>query len=223
GAFDARLPFELTAGQREIGDQLIRRIGRDHPTSALLQGDVGSGKTVIALRAMLRAVDSGHQAALLAPTEVLAEQHHRTITGLLGDLARGGQLDGHPDATRVRLLTGSQRTAGRRQTLLDVTSGEAGIVIGTHALLTEGVEFASLGLVVIDEQHRFGVDHRRRLRAKGPAGMSPHVVVMTATPIPRTAALATVGDLDVLTLRESPGRRSGMTSFVVHEKLPKWE
>ncbi len=222
-AFDARLPFELTAGQREVGDQLIRRVGRDHPTSALLQGDVGSGKTVIALRAMLRAVDSGHQAALLAPTEVLAEQHHRTITALLGDLARGGQLDGHPDATRVRLLTGSQRTAGRRQTLLDVTSGEAGIVIGTHALLTESVEFASLALVVIDEQHRFGVDHRRRLRTKGALGQSPHVVVMTATPIPRTAALATVGDLDVLTLRESPGRRAGVTSFVVHEESPRWE
>ncbi len=221
--FDERLPFTLTAGQREIGAELHERIGRDHPTSVLLQGDVGSGKTVIALRAMLRAVDSGHQAALLAPTEVLAEQHFRTITTLLGDLAGAGRLDGHAQATKVRLLTGSQRTAGRRETLLDVTSGEAGIVVGTHALLTESVEFAALGLVVIDEQHRFGVDHRRRLRAKGPAGMSPHVVVMTATPIPRTAALATVGDLDVLTLRESPGLRAGVTSFVVHEKLPAWE
>src|SRR5690606_10967679 len=221
--FEARLPFTLTDGQLGIGAEIETRIGRDHPTSVLLQGDVGSGKTVIALRARRRAVDSGHQAALLAPTEVLAEQHHRTLTELLGELARGGQLDGHPEATRVRLLTGSQRTAGRRETLLDVTSGQAGIVVGTHALLTEGVEFASLGLVVIDEQHRFGVDHRRRLRAKGPAGMSPHVVVMTATPIPRTAALATVGDLDVLILRESPGRRSGMETFVVHEKLPAWE
>lgn len=221
--FDERLPFELTAGQREIGDQIVERVGRDHPTSVLLQGDVGSGKTVIALRAMLRAVDSGHQAVLLAPTEVLAEQHHRTITQLLGDLARAGQLDGAADATRVRLLTGSQRTAERRQTLLDVASGLAGIVIGTHALLTEGVEFAALGLAVIDEQHRFGVDHRRRLRTKGPSGMSPHVVVMTATPIPRTAALATVGDLDVLTLRESPGVRAGVTSFVVPEQSPRWE
>ena len=221
--FDERLPFTLTDGQREIGERLTERIGNGHPTSALLQGDVGSGKTVVALRAMLRAVDSGHQAALLAPTEVLAEQHHRTLTALLGELARAGQLDAHPDATRVRLLTGSQRTAGRRETLLDVTSGQAGIVVGTHALLNEGVEFASLGLVVIDEQHRFGVDHRRRLRTKGPAGQSPHVIVMTATPIPRTAALATVGDLDVLTLRESPGQRAGATSFVVHEKLPRWE
>ena len=223
GLFDERLPFELTAGQREIGDELAARIAHGHPTSALLQGDVGSGKTVVALRAMLRAVDSGHQAALLAPTEVLAEQHHRTLTTLLGELARAGQLDAHPEATRVRLLTGSQPTSRRRETLLDVTSGQAGIVVGTHALLTESVGFASLGLVVIDEQHRFGVDHRRRLRAKGPSGQSPHVIVMTATPIPRTAALATVGDLDVLTLRESPGRRAGVTSFVVHEKLPAWE
>ena len=223
GLFDERLPFALTDGQREIGARLTERIGNGHPTSALLQGDVGSGKTVVALRAMLRAVDSGHQAALLAPTEVLAEQHHRTLLTLLGDLARAGQLDAHEAATRVRLLTGSQRTAGRRETLLDITSGQAGIVVGTHALLTENVEFASLGLVVIDEQHRFGVDHRRRLRTKGPAGQSPHVIVMTATPIPRTAALATVGDLDVLTLRESPGQRAGVTSFVVHEKLPKWE
>ncbi|MCT2260831.1 ATP-dependent DNA helicase RecG [Brachybacterium muris] len=222
-AFDQRLPFELTEGQQYVGQEIIERLERDHPTSVLLQGDVGSGKTVIALRAMLRAVDSGHQAALLAPTEVLAEQHHRTITDLLGDLSRAGQLDGHADATRVRLLTGSQRTAERRCTLLDVTSGEAGIVIGTHALLTESVEFASLGLVVIDEQHRFGVDHRRQLRTKGPGGASPHMVVMTATPIPRTAALATMGDLDVVTLRDRPGMRACVESFVVHEDLPKWE
>ena len=221
--FDQRLPFTLTGGQQQIGEQITERIARDHPSSVLLQGDVGSGKTVIALRAMLRAVDAGHQAALLAPTEVLAEQHHRTIMALLGGLGRGGQLDGEPEATKVRLLTGSQRTAARRETLLDVTSGEAGIVIGTHALLTESVEFASLALVVIDEQHRFGVDHRRRLRSKGPAGNSPHVIVMTATPIPRTAALATVGDLDMLTLRESPGMRAGVSSFVVHEDLERWE
>lgn len=222
-AFDDRLPFRLTDGQREVGRELVERVQRSYPSSALLQGDVGSGKTVVALRAMLRAVDSGHQAALLAPTEVLAEQHYRTLTQLLGELAAAGRLDGHPDATRVRLLTGSQRTAARRETLLDVTSGQAGIVVGTHALLTESVEFASLGLVVIDEQHRFGVDHRRTLREKGPQGQSPHVIVMTATPIPRTAALSTVGDLDVLTLRESPGKRAGVTSFVVHEGRPAWE
>src|SRR5699024_7360972 len=223
GLFEERLPCALTAGQREIGTKLEERIGNGHPTSVLLQGDVGSGKTVVALRAMLRAVDSGHQAALLAPTEVLAEQHHRTPLTLLGDLARAGHLDGHEHAPRVRLLPGSQRTGGRGETLLDVTSGQAGIVVGTHALLTDSVEFASLGLVVIDEQHRFGVVHRRRLRTKGPAGQSPHVIVMTATPIPRTAALATVGDLDVLSLRENPGLRAGVTSFVVHEELPRWE
>ncbi|EWS82513.1 ATP-dependent DNA helicase RecG [Brachybacterium phenoliresistens] len=220
---DARLPFELTAGQRAIGEDLAAHLGRDHPTNVLLQGDVGSGKTVIALRAMMQAVDAGHQALLLAPTEVLAEQHHRTITTLLGDLGRAGQLDAHPEATAVRLLTGSSRTAQRRRTMLDITSGEAGIVIGTHALLSESVEFASLALVVIDEQQRFGVDHRRRVRAKGAAGRSPHVIVMTATPIPRTAALAVVGDLDVLSLRESPGGRPGVTSFVVHERRPAWE
>lgn len=219
---EQRLPFELTAGQRSVGAQLAERLARPHPTSALLQGDVGSGKTIIALRAMLRAVDSGHQAALLAPTEVLAEQHHRTITGLLGDLAGAGRLDGHPEATRVRLLTGSQRTSERRETLLDLASGQAGIVIGTHALLTESVEFAALGLVVIDEQHRFGVDHRRRLRTRGAEGTRPHVIVMTATPIPRTAALATVGDLDVLTLAESPGRRAGVASHVVPDGRADW-
>ncbi len=222
GALAAQLPFPLTDGQQGVISQIHELVARDHPTSVLLQGDVGSGKTVVALMAMLRAVDSGHQAALLAPTEVLAEQHHRTITTLLGDLAAAGQLHAHPDATRVRLLTGSQRTSARRETMLDATSGEAGIIIGTHALLTESVEFASLGLVVIDEQHRFGVDHRRRLRAKGPGGMSPHVVVMTATPIPRTAALTAVGDLDVLTLRERPGMRAGVQSFVVLESNMPW-
>lgn len=218
-----RLPFTLTAGQEQVTEQIAERIARDRPTSVLLQGDVGSGKTVLALLAMLRAVDSGHQAALLAPTEVLAEQHHRTITELLGELGRAGRLDGVPEATSVRLLTGSQRTADRRRTLLDVVSGEAGLVIGTHALLTEGVEFSSLGLVVIDEQHRFGVDHRRALRRRGADGSSPHVIVMTATPIPRSAALAIVGDLDVLTLTEMPARRAGTESFLVPERLPAWE
>ncbi|MDO5661498.1 MAG: ATP-dependent DNA helicase RecG [Brachybacterium sp.] len=218
-----RLPFTLTAGQEEIAAELTARISRDQPTSVLLQGDVGSGKTVLALLAMLRAVDSGHQAALLAPTEVLAEQHYRTIIGLLGGLASAGRLDAEQDATTVRLLRGSQRTQERRETLLGVTSGDAGIVVGTHALLTESVEFASLGLVVIDEQHRFGVDHRRALRSRGAGGRSPHVAVMTATPIPRSAALAVAGDLDVLTLREQPAARAGTTSFVVPELQPAWK
>ncbi|WP_259557090.1 ATP-dependent DNA helicase RecG [Brachybacterium sillae] len=219
---EQRLPFTLTAGQQEVGAQIDALLAQPHPTSVLLQGDVGSGKTVVALRAMLRAVDSGRQAVLLAPTEVLAAQHHRTIMELLGDLGLGGRLDAAPDATAVRLLTGSLPQSQRRQTLADILSGEAGLVIGTHALLTDTVEFASLGLVVIDEQHRFGVDHRRRLRSKGEADLSPHVIVMTATPIPRTAALATVGDLDVLSLREAPGRRAGMSSFVVEEGNPAW-
>ncbi|GAB2545175.1 ATP-dependent DNA helicase RecG [Brachybacterium huguangmaarense] len=222
-ALRERLPFTLTAGQEEASAQIAERVSRDMPTNVLLQGDVGSGKTVIALLAMLRAVDSGRQAALLAPTEVLAEQHHRTVMDLLGGLGRGGRIDAEDGATKVRLLRGSQRTQDRRQTLLDITSGEAGIVIGTHALLTESVEFAALGLVVIDEQHRFGVDHRRALRRRGADGTSPHVVVMSATPIPRSAALAIAGDLDVLTLRDMPARRAGTTSHVVPGDRPAWE
>lgn len=219
---EGRLPFTPTAGQDEVGSRIAELVSRDTPTSVLLQGDVGSGKTLVALRAMLRAVDSGYQAALLAPTEVLAEQHARTIGDLLGGLGRAGRLDAEPEATAVRLLTGSQRVQDRRETLLDVTSGAAGIVVGTHALLTESVEFAALGLVVIDEQHRFGVDHRRRLRSRGAEGTSPHVIVMTATPIPRSAALAVVGDLDVLTLHESPARRAGVVSHVVPEQSQVW-
>jgi ATP-dependent DNA helicase RecG len=222
GLLDARLPFELTGGQQEVGSRIHELLEKDHPGNVLLQGDVGSGKTVVALRAMAQAVDSGYQAVLLAPTDVLAQQHYRTIRSLLGDLGNAGQIDAHPEATAVRLLTGSRRTAERRQALLDITSGTAGIVVGTHALLTESVEFASLGLVVIDEQHRFGVDHRRRLRAKGPQGLSPHTLVMTATPIPRTAALAMVGDLDVLSLRERPRGRTEVTSFVVPEESVSW-
>ncbi|HYH35841.1 MAG TPA: DEAD/DEAH box helicase, partial [Nocardioides sp.] len=159
-AFDARLPFELTAGQQEVGDQIERDLAADHPMHRLLQGEVGSGKTLVALRAMLRVVDSGAQAALLAPTEVLAQQHHRSIAALLGDLAGGGMLGGAAEATGLALLTGSMNRAQRQEALLRITTGEAGIVIGTHALLEGGVEFADLGLVVVDEQHRFGVEQR---------------------------------------------------------------
>src|SRR6185295_18180556 len=134
-----------------------------HPMNRLLQGEVGSGKTVVALRAMLRVVDSGGQAALLAPTEVLAQQHHRSITAMLGDLATGGMLGGAEDGTRVALLTGSMGAAARREAMLDVASGTAGVVIGTHALLEDRVRFAELGLVVVDEQHRFGVEQRAAL------------------------------------------------------------
>ncbi len=226
-AFDERLPFELTAGQREIGATLAAEMGREVPMHRLLQGEVGSGKTVVALRAMLQAVDSGGQAALLAPTEVLAAQHHATITRLLGHLAMGGMLplgDGAPGGaaggTRVALLTGSRSTTERKRALLDAASGEAGIVVGTHALLQEHVDFLDLALVVVDEQHRFGVEQRDALRGKGRT--PPHVLVMTATPIPRTVAMTVFGDLETSTLRELPAGRSPITTHVVPEGLPGW-
>ncbi|HEY6932562.1 MAG TPA: ATP-dependent DNA helicase RecG [Marmoricola sp.] len=218
--FDARLPFELTSGQRAVCDEILDELARAHPMHRLLQGEVGSGKTVVALRAMLRVVDSGGQAALLAPTEVLAQQHHRTITGMLGELARPGQLDGAADGTGVALLTGSLGVAARRKAMLEVTSGEAGIVVGTHALLEELVEFFDLGLVVVDEQHRFGVEQRAALTGK--AGTPPHVLVMTATPIPRTVAMTVFGDLDTSTLRELPAGRASVQTTVVPEHAPGW-
>ncbi|HET8561484.1 MAG TPA: ATP-dependent DNA helicase RecG [Marmoricola sp.] len=218
--FDARLPFELTEGQRAVGEEILGELGRGHPMHRLLQGEVGSGKTVVALRAMLQVVDSGGQAALLAPTEVLAQQHHRTITAMLGELAHGGELGGDADGTRVALLTGSLGSAARKRAMLDVTSGEAGIVVGTHALLEEKVEFFDLGLVVVDEQHRFGVEQRAALAAK--AGTPPHVLVMTATPIPRTVAMTVFGDLDTSTLRELPAGRAAVQTTVVPEQAPGW-
>jgi len=219
-AFDGRLPFTLTAGQQEVGATIAQEMGRDVPMHRLLQGEVGSGKTIVALRAMLAAVDSGGQAALLAPTEVLAGQHHRTITAMLGDLAEGGMLGGSEHGTRVALLTGSQSTAERRRTLLDVVTGDAGIVVGTHALLQENVDFFDLGLVVVDEQHRFGVEQRDALRGKGT--VPPHVLVMTATPIPRTVAMTVFGDLETSTLRELPAGRAPITTHVVPEEKPNW-
>ena len=213
-AFDARLPFELTAGQRTVGEAIEADLARDHPMQRLLQGEVGSGKTVCAVRAMLSVVDAGGQAALLAPTEVLAQQHHRSITQLLGPLAERGLLGGSEHGTKVALLTGSQSTAVRRRTLLEVASGEAGLVVGTHALLEDKVMFADLGLVVIDEQHRFGVEQRAALTAKA-GGAPPHVLVMTATPIPRTVAMTVFGDLEVSTLTELPSGRSPIQTNVV--------
>ncbi len=219
-AFDARLPFTLTAGQQEVGATIADEMARDVPMHRLLQGEVGSGKTIVALRAMLAAVDSGGQAALLAPTEVPAAQHHRTITAMLGDLAEGGLLGGAEHGTRVALLTGSQSTAERRRTLLEVVTGDAGIVVGTHALLQENVDFLDLGLVVVDEQHRFGVEQRDALRGKGT--VPPHVLVMTATPIPRTVAMTVFGDLETSTLRELPAGRSPITTHVVPDDKPNW-
>ncbi|UOE19726.1 ATP-dependent DNA helicase RecG [Thermobifida halotolerans] len=213
-AFDARLPFTLTEGQREVGEVIAADLASEHPMHRLLQGDVGAGKTLVALRAMLQVVDSGGQAVLLAPTEVLAQQHHRSVTEMLGPLARAGQLDGAEHATRIALLTGSLGAASRREALLDAASGRAGIVIGTHALLQEQVSFADLGLVVVDEQHRFGVEQRDALRDKSAEGR-PHVLVMTATPIPRTVAMTVYGDLDVVALRQLPSGRSPVATHVV--------
>ncbi len=219
--FDERLPFALTDGQRAVGAEIADELGAGHPMHRLLQGEVGSGKTVVALRAMLQVVDSGGQAALLAPTEVLAQQHHRSIVAMLGDLATGGFLGGAEGATRVALLTGSLNAAARRQALAEAAGGEAGIVIGTHALLEEHVQFADLGLVVVDEQHRFGVEQRAALSGK--AGTPPHVLVMTATPIPRTVAMTVFGDLDTSTLSELPaGRGDVQTTVVPLQAQPTW-
>ncbi|MBA2445440.1 MAG: ATP-dependent DNA helicase RecG [Nocardioidaceae bacterium] len=220
--FDAALPFTLTAGQLGVAAEIERDLALAHPMHRLLQGEVGSGKTVVALRAMLQVVDNGGQAALLAPTEVLAAQHHRSIVGLLGPMAEGGMLGGDLDGTRVVLLTGSTSAARRRQALSEAASGAAGIIIGTHALLEEVVQFAELGLVVVDEQHRFGVEQRAALTAK--AGFTPpHVLVMTATPIPRTVAMTIFGDLDVSTLRELPQGRAPIQSNVVPTaERPEW-
>ncbi|WP_349261927.1 ATP-dependent DNA helicase RecG [Actinocrinis sp.] len=211
--FDARLPFELTSGQREVCAQIEQDLAATHPMHRLLQGEVGSGKTVVALRAMLTVVDAGGQAVLLAPTEVLAQQHHRSVLDLLGPLARAGQLDGDPDGTRVALLTGSQGAKERRTNLLDAASGAAGIVIGTHAVIEDTVQFADLGLVVVDEQHRFGVEQRDALRVK--AAQPPHLLVMTATPIPRTVAMTAFGDLETSVLAELPRGRSPISTHVV--------
>ncbi|RKN38835.1 ATP-dependent DNA helicase RecG [Streptomyces hoynatensis] len=212
-AFDARLPFTLTAGQRRVGDEILADLAAEHPMHRLLQGEVGSGKTLVALRAMLAVADSGGQSALLAPTEVLAQQHHRSLVEMLGELAEGGMLGGAEQGTRVALLTGSMGAAARRKALLEAVTGEAGIVIGTHALIEDVVQFHDLGLVVVDEQHRFGVEQRESLRAKG--HRPPHLLVMTATPIPRTVAMTVFGDLSTSVLDELPAGRAPIASHVV--------
>ncbi|MEU8760969.1 ATP-dependent DNA helicase RecG [Streptomyces sp. NPDC048659] len=212
-AFDAKLPFTLTEGQRKVSREIFDDLATDHPMHRLLQGEVGSGKTMVALRAMLAVVDAGGQAAMLAPTEVLAQQHHRSVTEMMGELAEGGMLGGAEHATKVVLLTGSMGAAGRRQALLDLITGEAGIVIGTHALIEDKVRFDDLGLVVVDEQHRFGVEQRDALRGKGK--QPPHLLVMTATPIPRTVAMTVFGDLETSVLDQLPAGRSPIASHVV--------
>ncbi|WP_130796129.1 ATP-dependent DNA helicase RecG [Streptomyces otsuchiensis] len=211
--FDATLPFTLTTGQSRVSDEIFAELATDHPMHRLLQGEVGSGKTLVALRAMLAVVDSGGQAAMLAPTEVLAQQHHRSVTEMMGELAEGGLLGGAENGTKVVLLTGSMGMAARRRALLELVSGDAGIVIGTHALIEDAVRFHDLGLVVVDEQHRFGVEQRDALRAK--ADQPPHLLVMTATPIPRTVAMTVFGDLETSVLDELPAGRSPIASHVV--------
>lgn len=211
--FESLLPFTLTAGQLAVSAEIEREMSATHPMHRLLQGEVGSGKTVVALRAALTVVDTGGQAALLAPTEVLAQQHFKTITKLLGPLAEAGTLGGDVNGTHVVLLTGSMNAAQRRDAYTKIGSGDAGIVIGTHALLTEALEFHDLGLVIVDEQHRFGVEQRDALRTK--AKVPPHVLVMTATPIPRTVAMTIFGDLEISTLRELPSGRTPISTHVI--------
>lgn len=225
----ARLPYHLTDGQQEVLSQISADISRPHPMNRLLQGEVGSGKTVVALLAMAQAIDNGQQAVLMAPTEVLAQQHARTVKELLGELGTAGQLR-YADAntqpavqTAVTVLTGSLSTAQKRQALLDIVTGRVGIIIGTQALLQEGVEFFRLGLVVIDEQHRFGVRQRAVLTNKGSGDAVPHMLVMTATPIPRTIALTNFGDLTISTLKELPQGRAPITTTVVNSRIhPAW-
>jgi len=208
--FDSTLPFKLTAGQLEVGKDITTDISKTYPMNRLLQGEVGSGKTLVALRAMLAVADSDGQSALLAPTEVLASQHFRSIEKNLGeDLAK---------EVGLTLLTGQLSTDARKKAMLQVVSGKARIVIGTHALFSEKVEFYDLGLVVIDEQHRFGVEQREKLRLKGK--LSPHVLTMTATPIPRTLAVTVFGDMSVSSLTELPAGRKEIDSHVVRAGDP---
>ena len=219
--FDTRLPFELTAGQRRVCSQIEADIYGSSPMFRLLQGDVGSGKTIVALRAMLAIIDSGGQSAMLAPTEVLAQQHYKNFQKLLGDLALQGMLGTADSATRIALLTGSTPSNERSEILRAARSGEIGILIGTHALLSEGVEFKDLALLVIDEQHRFGVEQRDVLRNR--SEFPPHVLVMTATPIPRTVAMTVFGDLDVSTLDELPlGRTPIQTHVIAASEKPQF-
>jgi ATP-dependent DNA helicase RecG len=197
-----------------VGRKPVQCISVAHSSHAYVTDNFTvTHNTMVALRAMLAVVDAGGQAAMLAPTEVLAQQHHRSVTEMMGELAEGGMLGGAEHSTKVVLLTGSMGAAGRRQALLDLVTGEAGIVIGTHALIEDKVQFHDLGLVVVDEQHRFGVEQRDALRGKGK--QPPHLLVMTATPIPRTVAMTVFGDLETSVLDQLPAGRSPIASHVV--------
>lgn len=216
--FERTLPYTLTEGQERAGQDIAQDLSRAHPMNRLLQGEVGSGKTLVALRAMLQVIDSGGQCALLAPTEVLAQQHYQSIRKLLGQWGNLGELGSDPRATRVDLLTGSMTTNEKRRVLLGAASGETGILVGTHALLSDVVSFADLGLVVVDEQHRFGVEQRDLLRSK--ATNPPHMLVMTATPIPRTVAMTVFGDLEISLMKSLPPGRAPISTHLVPLQMP---
>jgi ATP-dependent DNA helicase RecG len=223
-SFDLSLPFTLTQGQIEIGQEIEKDLRGTSPMMRLLQGDVGSGKTIVALRAMLDVVESGGQAVLLAPTEVLAAQHFESLTSLLGGLSDSGSdtvtpSKGLDPKVKTTLLTGSLSLPARKQALLDIASGNSHIVVGTHALIQDHVDFFDLGLVVVDEQHRFGVEQRAALMSKGSQGARPHLLVMTATPIPRTTALTVFGDLDISTLTEVPSMRAAVDTYIVSPQI----
>ena len=212
--FDKSLPFQLTPGQISVSEEIFEDLLAEHPMHRLLQGEVGSGKTIVALRSALKVIDASAQVAFLAPTEVLAQQHYRTIKKQLGELATKGELGAPELAINVALLTGSMSQSEKRETQARIKSGEVDLVVGTHALLSEAVEFKDLGLVIVDEQHRFGVEQRDALRAK--AKTPPHLLVMTATPIPRTVAITVFGDLDISTLSELPLGRTPITTHLVN-------
>jgi ATP-dependent DNA helicase RecG len=201
--FDSQLPFTLTEGQVQVCNEIFADLAKPHPMHRLLQGEVGSGKTLCAIRSMLRVIEGGGQTALLAPTEVLAWQHFRSIQALV------------PEGITVTLLTGSMKAASVRHALESIADGSSNIVVGTHSLIQERVEFRNLELVIVDEQHRFGVEQRAALAAKAPSGLRPHVLVMTATPIPRTVAMTVFGDLDISILQELPQGRKQIDTYVV--------
>ena len=225
--FLARLPFPLTGAQQRVIDEITTDLAQPYPMHRLMQGDVGAGKTVVALCALLTAVQGGFQGALMAPTEVLAEQHFGTMLSLLGDLTVPDERRlGGSRPLKVELLSGSRGAADRRRTHAGLAAGDVDIVVGTHALISEGLEYQSLGVVVIDEQHRFGVEQRAVLRDRGPGSVLPDLLVMTATPIPRTAAMTVYGDLDVSVLDELPqGRLPVATSWARGplEEAQVWE
>ncbi|MDE0162069.1 MAG: ATP-dependent DNA helicase RecG [Acidimicrobiaceae bacterium] len=207
--FLARLPFPLTGAQQRVIEEIAGDLALPHPMHRLMQGDVGAGKTVVALCALLTAVQGGFQGALMAPTEVLAEQHFETMVSLLGDLTVPDERRlGGERPLKVELLSGSRGAADRRRAVAGLATGDVEIVLGTHALISEGLEYRALGVVVIDEQHRFGVEQRAVLRGRGPGSVMPDLLVMTATPIPRTAAMTVYGDLDVSVLDELPAGRT---------------